>query len=498
MAISDSVMALGAATLTVKRLLMGDSECQMTARCTFIVFLLAFVLPTASGEAQSQPGATTPERLTIEDAIQYAADHYPSIRAGLAQIEASTAAVAVARSTYLPRLDSVWQSNRATANNVFGQVLPQSVMPALTGPVLAAASQQSVWGSAAGALLSWEPVDFGLRHASVVGAETELAQARAAESLTRLDVENAVAQGFLAVLAAQQTISATRADLDRREVFLRSVEVLVTNELRPGADASRAEAERAAATIRLLQAQQVLAVAEANLRRLLGAGAASVVVVGGSLLARLPGIETPPESTVNQHPLAQVHRAAVDQARAIEDVLAHSDRPRILVQSSVFMRGSGANPNGTLDGSADGLGFDRVNWAAGVQVVFPNLFDFKALHARQAAAAASERASAALYDEALLAITTDQQAAAALVQAARAIAANTPLELAAAQQTASRARARYDAGLTSIVEVAEAQSLLAQAEVQDQIARVDVWRALLAAAVAQGDLAPFLNLVRQL
>ena len=60
-----------------------------------------------------------------------------------------------------------------------------------------------------------------------------------------------------------------------------------------------------------------------------------------------------------------------------------------------------------------------------------------------------------------------------------------------------QARARYDAGLTSILEVAEAQSLLAQAEVQDELARVDVWRALLTEAVAQGDLTSFVAQVRQ-
>jgi outer membrane protein len=38
---------------------------------------------------------------------------------------------------------------------------------------------------------------------------------------------------------------------------------------------------------------------------------------------------------------------------------------------------------------------------------------------------------------------------------------------------------------------------LAQAEVQDQLARVDVWRALLGAAAAQGDLTPFVNILRQ-
>jgi len=38
---------------------------------------------------------------------------------------------------------------------------------------------------------------------------------------------------------------------------------------------------------------------------------------------------------------------------------------------------------------------------------------------------------------------------------------------------------------------------LAQAEVQGQLARVDVWRALLAVAVAQGDLTPFREAARQ-
>ena len=85
------------------------------------------------------------------------------------------------------------------------------------------------------------------------------------------------------------------------------------------------------------------------------------------------------------------------------------------------------------------------------------------------------------YDEALLTVTSQQQAAAAMLQAARAVAANTPVQLRgrAAERERRRAPATTPAS-PSIVEVADAQSLLAQAEVQDQLARVDVWRALLA------------------
>jgi outer membrane protein TolC len=167
----------------------------------------------------------------------------------------------------------------------------------------------------------------------------------------------------------------------------------------------------------------------------------------------------------------------------------------VYLQSSVAARGSGASPNGQLTTSLNGLGLDRINWAAGVEIVFPNVFDFANLRARKAAAAASARAEAALYDEAVLNVTAQQQTALAMVQTARAVAANTPVQLAAARQSEAQARARYDAGLATLNELADAQSLLAQAEVQDEAARIDVWRALLAQAVSDGVLTPFVSLL---
>jgi len=47
------------------------------------------------------------------------------------------------------------------------------------------------------------------------------------------------------------------------------------------------------------------------------------------------------------------------------------------------------------------------------------------------------------------------------------------------------------------VEVAEAQRILTQAEIDDALARLSVWRALLAVAVAEGDLAPYLEEVKR-
>ncbi len=462
-------------------------------RCRLLLLVGgAFITLPVSAAAQAAPAA--PQVLTLDRAIQYAVEHYPTVRAALEQVNESAAGVAVARTAYMPRLDSLWQSNRGTANNVFGQVLPQSVIPAMSGPVLSSSSADSVWGSAVGALFSWEPLDFGLRHATVAGAEAAVTRARAAQALTQLEVQGAVGAAFLNIAADQRAVAAAQADFDRRDVLRRIVQTLVDNQLRPGAEASRADAERAAAQTRLIRAQQTLALADVLLKRVLGVMTGRITIDASNLVDTLPSGDLPATPSTG-HPLAQVHQAAVDQAHAEQEVLAQTDLPRVYLQTSVLARGSGANAIGPFDGGFDGLSLDRANWVAGVQVVFPNVFDYSALRARKSAAAASARAEGAMYDEALLTVTSERQAASATVQAARAIAANTPVQLAAARQSEAQARARYQAGLANIVEVADAQSLLAQAEVQDQVARVDVWRALLGEAVAQGDFKSLISLI---
>jgi outer membrane protein TolC len=435
-----------------------------------------------------------PQALTLEDALKYAVNHYPSVRAAVEQVNVSSADVRVARAGYLPRLDSLWQMNRGTANNIFGQVLPQSVIPAMSGPVLPSTSSESVWGSAVGALFSWEPIDFGLRTATVRAAEASVARARADETLTRLEVQRAVGNAFLGVVAAERAVAATQADVQRRDVLARAAQTLADHQLRPGAEASRADAERAAAQTRFIQARQTLVMAQTTLERMLGI-TAGTVSVSPTVLA-VPPQPSASATDATKHPLAQSRQQAINVARAQETVLARTYRPRLYFQSSVFARGSGASTDGTFEGGLGGLRLERTNWASGVQVVVPNLFDFANLRARRAAVEAATRAESARYDEALLMVTTEQQAATALVDATREVAANTPVQLAAARQTESQARARYDAGLASIVEVADAQSLLAQAEYQDAIARVDVWRGLLAAAIAAGDVDSFVNLIR--
>jgi outer membrane protein len=439
--------------------------------------------------AQSDPQKT--KVFTLEEAVEFALKNYPAVRASLERVRAAQAGVGVARTSYLPRTDLLWQSNRATDNNITGLTIPNSVIAPITGPVPLSTSNRSAWGSASGLLFSWEPVDFGYRGARVDAARAAQNRAAAEASLTRLDVSVATVNAYLTLLAAEQTVRAAQADLERRETFAKSVHVLVDNQLRAGADASRADAELARARVNLARAQQQAAISRAQLADILGI-ADQMVKVRESVLVGAPPASAPAAASVALNPFAQVQHARVQEEQSLVHALDRSYYPKLYLQSVVMGRGSGVDATGKFLGGTEGLGPNRANWAAGLSVTLP-VFDIFSIKSKKAVEAANERAEVARYDQALQDLTGQLRKAQASLDGARKVAENTPLELDAARTTETQERARYQAGLATLVDVADSQSFLVQAEIDDALARLAVWQNLASVAAAQGDLGPFLQ-----
>jgi outer membrane protein len=452
-----------------------------------VVGTVALLTLAASAAGQEAP----PHRLRLEEVVDLALKNYPAIRAAEAQTAATRGGVSLAHTAYLPRIDLLWQENRATRNNVAGLLLPQSVISSISGPV-AATAYNGVWGSATGALFSWEPFDFGLRRANVSVAENLVNQAAAGADLTRFQVAARAADAFLAAVEADELVRAAQANVDRLNVFATSVATLVQNQLRPGADASRADAELAAGRIQLLRVQLAATSARATLAELIGLAGQNLIPDAGTLLQKTPLVPQVPE-TLEAHPAARTQEAAVATVQAREAALSHAYVPRANVQSSWFARG--AVPS-TLGGSGtDGLWPTTSNWAVGLTFTFP-VFDVSNVRARRAIEVGAEAAERARYDQTLEALRAQRDRTTAAFDTARQILEVIPTEVRAAHDAESRARVRYEAGLGQLTEVADAQRLLAQAEVDEAESRLAVWQALLAAASAGGTLEPFLTQIR--
>jgi outer membrane protein TolC len=428
--------------------------------------------------------------VTLGQAVESALKRYPSLQVSREEMARAAAAIELARTAYLPRVEALAQVNRATRNNVFGMLLPQSVIPPISGPVLGSNNLGTAWGSGLGALVTWEPFDFGLRRAASAIAGAERAQSEAALKRTQFDVAVAAADAYLTLVAAGETVAAAKAGVDRAEVVARTTAARVDAQLRPGADQSRAEAELAAARTQWIQAQQAAEIARATLAQFTGGDPAQLAVTAGGLLGPAPGQAPLPLDTA-ANPVVGEQNAAIETARAQLRALERSFFPRFYLQGSAYTRGTGAETGGARLGGVNGLAPDVQNYALGFSVSFP-LSELPSLRAREAAQSATVRAQAARAEQIAVEIRAQWNRAVAALGGARRIAANTPVQVSAARAAATQAAARYQSGLGIIDDVAGAERLLTQAEIDDAIARLNVWRGLLGIAAAAGNIEPFL------
>ena len=196
---------------------------------------------------------------------------------------------------------------------------------------------------------------------------------------------------------------------------------------------------------------------------------------------------------LSDHPAAREQSAAVDEVRARQRVLERSGYPRFNLQATNFARGTGARTDGTTGDALAGLGPNIQNWAVGMSVTFP-LAELPSLRARKQIELHKERAEAARYEQVMRELSGRLEKAKAILAGARRIAQNTPIQAEAATSVRQQARARYKSGLARVIELAEAERLATQAEIDDALARLIVWRAMLGVAAARGDLGAFLDL----
>ncbi len=433
------------------------------------------------------------ESITLRQAVERSAEKYPSVRVSLEQVSAAAAGVQLARTAFLPKADFLSQINRATRNNVFGMLMPQSTLPGISGPPLHENKLTNVWGTALGFLVTWEPFDFGLRKANVDTADVARRRAEAGVERTKLDVSTAAADAFLTILAAQQLVASTKASVARGKSLETAVGALVKAELRPGADVERTRAEVALAETQLIQAEQAVAVSKAALAQLLGLAPSEVGPEAGRFFETPPGME--PDGGVGEHPVLREQRVAIDEVKARQTALDRTWYPRFLLQGSTYARGTGAFIDGTTGGAASGLGPNIHNWGVGFTMLFP-ILEQPGLKAKREIEVHKERTEAARLEQMQRELNGQLEKAKAMLEGARRAAKQAPVQLQAAKAVEGQATARYKAGLGTIVEVAEAQRLLAQAEADNALANLNVWRALLAVAVSKGNLNEFLDQAR--
>jgi outer membrane protein TolC len=446
-------------------------------------------LSAGGGHVRAQAPAAA-SAMTLEQAVRYALAHHPAVAGALARIDGARASRDLAAAARIPTLDAAAMVGGATGNVTAGSFFPMSGVPGSSGPVGTTSLGGAAWTTTA-ALVSTVPLTGFVRANRLTSARA--AAEHAAESgadAVRLDVAYTAAAAYLRAMAAAAAQRATEAGVRRARTLLTRTDALVTQQLRPGADLSRARAELADAERDEANAERQRAIAKAQLAEALGS-TTPVAAMDTAVVAAAPLLASSAD-----HPLIAEAKDAEVAAIRERDVAALGWWPRLDVVGALWARGSGIAVNGVVAPSMhDGLNPAVPNWALGLSVSWP-LLGFPAISAesrRTDAAVAMANASERAVENA---VSSARRAADADAAGAAMVAQRSKVALDAARIALDQAAARYDAGLSSVADVADAQRLLARAEAADAVAGIESLAAQLGVARAGGNLQALLALTK--
>jgi outer membrane protein TolC len=427
---------------------------------------------------------------TLDEAVAEALATHPSLAELRAERQAAESRVDESRDGLWPAAGVSGEINRSTGNTPPGAFYPALGFVPISGAPRGKALDSGAWQTGVSVWASWDVLSVARQAAAIDVALAGRTQAGAATDAQRLEVAYRAADAFLLLLEAENAVGAVSANVQRAQVLVTATRPLVTQNLRPGVDQARAESELANAQTQLARAEQTREVRRAELAEALGHGGARVEAAPGPLVGPIDQLARPAAKNLVEHPQVIAATAAASRTAEARRLVEIEYLPRLDLVAALWVRGSGI-----YNSPAAGLVPDIANWAAGAVVTW-SILDIPTIRARARVAEAEYAAAVSRRDEVSLAVSGELARASAIVEGAVRVAQQTPAALASATAAAQQALARYQSGLAPVVDVADAQRVLAQAEIDDAVARLEVRRALLLLARASGDLGPFLAQAR--
>jgi outer membrane protein, multidrug efflux system len=380
------------------------------------------------------------------------------VQLAVARINEFRADVGVARGPLLPSVNV--NGSESTNQVALGAFPPTSFRAArLTGD------------------LAWELDFWGRVRRGVEAANADLGAQEAAERATVLSLVSDVATSYLQLLEldqertiAERTLSSRKATLDiARQRFAQGL----TSEL----DVRQFEAQVAQPAVTLAQTERARAQAEHNLDVLLGEGPAAVPR-GTSLSAAVSALAVPdsiPAALLARRP--DVVEAERSYAASVARI-GVADAARLPTVNIVGSLGSQAGVPSNVFGSNT-----RV-YQAQVGFSFP-LFDNRRLASASAAARARADQARASYEGVTLNAVREANDALVAVRTARDEAVAQATQSNALRQALELATVRYEAGLSSYLDLLDAQRSLfgaelaaSQAQLGELTAAVQLYKAL--------------------
>lgn len=386
------------------------------------------------------------QAMTLVQLTDLALRRNPKTRLAWISIRFSEAGVELARAGYWPQVNGSLSGQRSRSLNFSG-------LPANT--------QTRYGASVSLTYLLW---DFGARSGTLDQAKFELASAHLSQDQAVQDVILQVEQAYYQVLGLQAVVKANRQSMQDAETNQEAAQERRAAGLATVGDVYKAEAALAGARLALQQAEGQLAAARG----------AMAVAIGDSpdTPLQLAAWDT---KTRQELPAQSVASLLDDARNARPDLLAAKAQEQVAAAKLVATRGSGlpslsfsANTGRTkvmnVGDSSQFSGLVSLNVP-----LFSGFADRAAVHQAEAQLDTARANSDDLRSQVELQVWQSYQN----LRTAAATLESSAAQLKSAELAAEVSTARYRNGLDSILDVLSAQSILANARVQEVQAHLD-------------------------
>ncbi|MBC7793626.1 MAG: TolC family protein [Clostridia bacterium] len=435
--------------------------------------------------ALATAGTSMPQ-LTLLEVLRQARDNNPQVLAADAQVIAQDAQTKIPRALWYPNAAALIEAIGATTNNSTATVLTNASVD-LPRIGATAISNNSSWGPNATTLgavgVRQQLFDFGRISSQSSAADKALEAERAHADGVARDAVFYAAMAYYDVLGARAVTQTSAQAVERARALLAFVVAGIDRGLRPQIERLRMEADLQRFEAQRIRSLGALTNARANLAAAIGAQALEVDVVDDApeflgCDARTPTVVEATERAEPTDPELREARLRADAQHENARAARTQAYPNLYLTGALSARNGGAEPSSGDATSGNGFVPSVQNWSVGLIFQIP-IFD-ASVNAKVDAAEAGERALRKRAEAVRIGVVTS--AAQTVRNLAVAHEALPALERArdAAQGNYAQADARYKAGLGTSVELADAEALRVDAEIQQVLGAHAVARARLA------------------
>ncbi|NML38822.1 TolC family protein [Chitinophaga sp. G-6-1-13] len=427
--------------------------------------------------------------LHIRDMLALVQSSQPQMKAYAEQAKSSQYGINLAKNTLLPEVNIGYQAGYATYNNITGMSYPGLTLP-ISGPPSAGNSYDPVPGTAAGAMVKWNPLTFGQRSAAIEKASAQYKLANSTYNDALFRQQYAAVSTYLDAVYLQKLMQTYQANIDRTNAGLQQSLVFTREGLRPGIDTTQFQSALAQATTDLLIVQRQYYTQVAELTRLTGLPdpPTNILLADTSLLNQLP-LMADTTAGPTDNPVYQYYQMRKEVTKSSLKEVERIWRPKLDLWANAYARGSGVKADGSID-KADGWSLSRKNYGAGVQISFP-ILQFSEVHLKKKQYNALIKADEAQLDQVALNLQKQKETARFNYDQNMQITKQAMVQSQAARFAFEGLKLSYASGLIDFTRLIQGQYDLLKAETGEAGAFLQAWRSLLDIAVANGQLTTF-------